>query len=291
MSNDVLLPSQINEMFGDRNGIQLVDRLVKLGVCSKEYKVDDSWLKEPAGRVTAVRYDVSAIRASLQDVAEMLKYLKYQAIQAPVYAEKIRERLLLSRTNDNELIVFSPWGPKYSGEMDLIPETKTLEEVRERLKFAQNKLKTRYLLMPADLYGTEINRLSESAVKGYFERLSQLTYQILGETTSVSIKPWSEIRSENYSRYEELLRKFTAEFDSQVGEDEYRKAIRISKIFGSENPAESARRYCLERLIEAVLIDELFSPVKLSLVKKEKDILDGPLPRIYIISNRAPWLK
>ena len=42
--------------------------------------------------------------------------------------------------------------------------------------------------------------------------------------------------------------------------------------------------------MEGILVDQIYDPIKLSLVRKEKDILDGPLKRVYIVKSMAPWL-
>ena len=42
--------------------------------------------------------------------------------------------------------------------------------------------------------------------------------------------------------------------------------------------------------MEGNIVNEVYSPLKLSLVRREKDALDGPLKRIYIVQNKAPWL-
>jgi len=283
--------SQIAELFGGNEGVQLVNRLVKLGICSKEYQIGGEWVKQPDGKVTAVRYDISPVRDSLEDISELFRYIKEQSIESPEKGDKVRERLGFSRFNNSELVLFSPWGPKYSGDSDLENETRTLQELRERLKkFREKNCRTNFLLMPADLYGAEINQLPSSSIEEYFKILSELTFEILGNSTNITITPWSQIRGKNYRRYQELRKQFDKEFNQKVKRGQYERALVVARIFNTSNPEDSARRYCIERLAEGCLIEEVYSPVKLSLVRKDKDILDGPLPRIYVIKNRAPWL-
>ena len=278
-------------MFGGSEGIQLVDKLVKLGVCSKEYQVDGEWALQPRGKVTGVRYETSRIKEKLQDIVNLLNYIKERSIESPENADKLRERSAISRVYDSQLTLFSPWGPNYSGRYDLENETRTLQEVRRRLKsFKVKNFRTRFILMPADLYGTEINRLPKSSVEEYFKRLSEIAFQMTDGLTDTIIKPWSQIREENNGRYQELRRQFNERLDQIIKPGQYERILRTAKVFNPSNPEDSARRYCIERLAEGVLVEEVCSPVKMSLVRKDKDNLDGPLPRIYIIRNRAPWL-
>lgn len=265
--------------------------MVRSGICLKEYKVGDVWTRQPEGIVTDVRYDVSRVDQELQDIGGIFRYIEKLSIESPENADKVRERIFLTRFNNSELILFSPWGSKYSNKDDLEAETITLQEIRDRLRrFRETNYKTNFLLMPADLYGTEINRLSESKVTEYFKRLSELAFMTFDDITSLTIKAWSQIREENDLKYQELKRQFDEGFDERIKKGLYERALSSAKIFGSLDPEDSARRYCIERLTEGYLIEEVYSPIKLSLVRKDKDILDGPLPRFYIIKNRAPWL-
>ncbi|MBI3412556.1 MAG: hypothetical protein HY051_00555 [Candidatus Aenigmarchaeota archaeon] len=194
-----------------------------------------------------------------------------------------------------KLRLFSPWGPRYNKKTSEIrgfdPEIGTLLEMRLTLEQLEGlRYPTELFLMPADVYGTEINNLSPQFVKEYFMQLSCAATSILGEMTELTIKPWSEIRDENYELYRVGCSLATSDFSSLVKAGELERAVRITQNFGAKNPEESARKYCVERLVEAALIADLYDPIKLSLVRKEKDSLDGPLKRIYIIKNRAPWM-
>ena len=87
-----------------------------------------------------------------------------------------------------------------------------------------------------------------------------------------------------------MEKEINKNFKGLVKRGEYEKAVRVATTFNPEQPEYSARRYCIERLAEANIISETFDPVKLSIVRAEKDTLDGPLKRVYVIENKAPWL-
>ena len=168
----------------------------------------------------------------------------------------------------------------------------TLQEIGEIFgKLSEKGFQVRFLLMPADLYGTEINSLSPVFVKDYFQSLEERAREQLSSTSEVIVRPWSLIR-ERFWRYESFQQEVAEDFSRFVSTSEYNSALKTAQAFNPQKREESARAYCIERVVEGRIIEELYSPIKLSLVRKEKDMLDGPLKRLYVVSkqNRAPWM-
>ncbi len=170
---------------------------------------------------------------------------------------------------------------------------RTLQELGEIFGVLSGEgFQVRFLLMPADIYGTEINGLSQAFVNDYFQSLEERAREKLSATSNVIVQPWSEIRGRDWWWYDSLQQAVTENFSGFVSTAEYNSALKTARAFNPENSEESARAYCKERVVEGRIIEKLYSPIKLSLVRKEKDMLDGPLKRLYIINekNRAPWL-
>lgn len=288
---------EIFEIFGGDEGKRLLDSLRWKGLVKKEYLVNDKWTYEPERGVRDTRFSVGGKLPELVDGGAAWKYIKEKSYQRPELSDEILRTLVMTRIYQDPLSLFSPWGPRYkNGSPKIVEgdrEITTLREINEifwRLNtFGYRKLD--FLLMPADAYGTEINTLSPGFVNDYFKYLEDCAYRELGENR-VEVKSWSSIRDERRDRYEELRREIKQDFDKLVKDGEYQRAVTVAKRFSPDDPAESARRYCIERLVEGKIINELYDPIKLSLVRKEKDALDGPLKRVYIIQPelRVPWM-
>ncbi|MBI4168042.1 MAG: hypothetical protein HY515_03735 [Candidatus Aenigmarchaeota archaeon] len=292
-------PQDAVELFGGNEGRQVIDYITKQGCGRREYLVGNTWQPEPTGKIAGQRYNFGEdgkLPENVLAVAETWKYVKRNGVESPERPDKVLEQLTDARLKSQQLRLFSPWGPRYKKGSPKIkpsdPEIKTLEEVRDVLSMLNGVgYFTEYLLMPADVYGTEINNLSSQFVKEYFAQLSGAATAIFGGMTRLTIKPWSEIRDENYELYKMWFSLAALDFSNLVKAGELEKAVRVAQNFSAKNPEESARKYCMERLVEAALIADLYDPIKLSLVRKEKDALDGPLKRLYVIKNRAPWLE
>lgn len=213
--------------------------------------------------------------------------------QKPVGTEAIVEQLSRSIFDGMQLNIFTPWGPRYKTRYPEIretdPEIATIMELRSVFRdFVRAGIEIRFILMPADFYGIEINGLRTEFVDAYFAALSDAMRSNLGGLVEIVVKPWSSIRKANQELYDELSGKA---MESLSENPIPRRAVETAKVFNSLDPEESARRYILERLVEAQIIDKLYNPIKLSVVKKEKDELDGSLKRLYIIKNKAPWMQ
>jgi hypothetical protein len=288
-----LTPREAIKLFGGSEGRQILDYVTKKGFASYEYLVGDNWLPYPTGQVRGVRYNLETTLSDVNCIANIWRYIKDRSIQTPEKPDKILEQLAIAKLTSKNLRLFSPWGPRYNRDSPRIerndPEIATLKEIRTIFdRFEENGYKIDYLLMPADTYGTEVNGLSKEFVSDYFKWLEEWAYQELG---NVEVKPWSVIRDEQRKRYDELSSEINQNFSDWIKEGEYRNAVKVARVFNPERAEQSARKYCIERLVEGIIISEVYDPIKLSLVRKEKDSLDGPLKRIYIIQNRAPWLR
>jgi hypothetical protein len=190
---------------------------------------------------------------------------------------------------------FSPWGPRYKKNSPLIKEddleVKTLEEIRLLFDGIKSKgYSVDFLLMPADFYGTNINNLSPPFVREYFACLRTFAKERLDDVCTLSVRPWSAFRVEYVTEYETLRQEIEKNPNDYFSDEQFEEALKTARVFNPKNAYASAWNYCVERVVEAAIIKKLYSPIKLSLVRKEKDILDGPLKRLYVIQNKAPWL-
>ncbi len=291
---DTLAPNDVRSIYGNK-GKLVLDYLVRNGFCVKEYYVDGEWIERPVGSVRGIRYAIENLKI-LDDICGIINYIDSESIQDPVKYDDIFDQFLSGRTNGCNITFYSPWGPRYKSKRATIengdPEITTLYQIQQTLEeFRIRGYKTSLLLMVADTYGTEINGFSEDFVLEYFRWLEDRSFQIIGRESNLSVFKWSDIRSNNSGLYTETRELANNNFRNLVTENEYRKAADVARKFNPDNSEKSARNYCIERVTEGILIDLLFNPIKLSLVRKEKDALDGPLKRIYVVKNRAPWLR
>ncbi len=287
----VFMPADATALFGGNEGKQVLSYITRQGYGNREYLADGIWIPEPKGTVTGSRYNVESISMQLGEIAGAWKYVKERSMQPPEKPDKVLEQLSMARLKPEPLRLFSPWGPRYKKASPRIekgdPELMTLDEIKEIFAvFGENGYDIDFLLMPADTYGTEINSLPAGFVSEYFKWLEECACTELG---NVTVKPWSVIREEQRSLYDKLRAEIDKNFSEFVGDGEYRRAVNVAKRF-SPKSEESSRQYCIERLVEGNIISAAYDPIKLSIVRKEKDSLDGPLRRIYVVANRAPWL-
>ncbi len=283
---------EVEALFGRSEGQGLLRELVKRKLAGREFLVNGRW-----GVVEGSRFRVDGLTPLLEEVGSTWRYLRQKSIQPAEKPTEILMDLFNARQQSKPLQFFSPWGPRYKNKNSSIgsedPEMRTLQELREIFGALSGEgFQVRFLLMPADIYGTEINSLSQAFVKDYFQSLEERAREKLSATSKVIVQPWSELRERDWWRYESLQQAVTENFSGFVSTAEYNSALKTARAFNPENSEESARAYCIERVVEGRIIEKLYSPIKLSLVRKEKDMLDGPLKRLYIINekNRAPWL-
>ena len=230
----------------------------------------------------------------MHDVAEMALYIKYNSIQRPVYYEKIIQQLVAARAKKDSVVLFSPWGPPYRRQKAVIrdqdAEIGTLREITETVEaFEKNQFPVLFLLMPADSYGININGLEKALVMDYFGYLEERVQKGIGKEKT-TVVPWSSIKTKNKTQYKKLKQSIERDFYQWVKYGQYKNAVRTARFFGKGSPEKTAKRYCVERLVEGILIDELYSPIKISLAEKGNDIFDGPLSRVYLIQDKRPWM-
>jgi len=282
-------------LFDGSVGKQALDTIVREGFATKDYFVDGCWVSSIQDGIRGSRYKVNDTLSLIQDAANLWRYIKKDSIQKPVGGVRIPEQLLRVKFQGERLVLFSPWGPRYNQESPLIeksdPEVRTFGEIQRTLATISGfGYDISFILMPADMYGIEINNFSPLFVNEYFKRVEELAFRELSSAASVDIKRWSRIREDNTKRYSQLREEIDETLFDQIKKSKFRNAVKVARVFNPTRAEESARRYCIERLVEGILIEELYSPIKLSIVRKEKDTLDGPLKRVYLMSNKAPWL-
>ncbi len=275
---------EARDLFCGGEGTQVFDQLARKGLIERD--------------LAGYYVQRDGIRDSIESSARTWRYIKQRSLQRPNKPDKILERLVETRVNRRPLILFSPWGPRYGTRRSEIteddPELKTLREVSCVIQFFNGEgYEIEYLLMPADAYGTEVNGLPKTFVSDYFKWLKQAAEKIIGVNCRLIVKPWSEIRMENKDSYEKLAAETGGNLSQKMPEGEYKRSVEVARKFNPENPEENARKYCIERIVEAKIVETCFNPIKMSLVRKEKDTLDGELKRIYILPEglRAPWLE
>ena len=232
--------------------------------------------------------------SKLRDVASAWKSICESSTQKPVYGDRILEQLVDTRVKDKELVFFSPWGPRYFKKSSRITEGDKEEKILVEIRDIVDRLnslgyKSRVLIMPADAYGITINGLDEQFVRDYFCSLEERAREIIGSTRT-DVEPWSRIKERKNTMYQELVDEMQNNLSAWIDEGTFRKAVAVASRFNPNKIEERARAYCIERLVEGMIIAEE-DYIKLSLVLKEKDILDGPLKRIYVIKEKKPWME
>lgn len=191
--------------------------------------------------------------------------------------------------------LFVPWGVRPSGSFGKPEETAfdRIQSVQDGL--SQNGVSTKVLLMPADLYATEVNRqVNKVQATEYFEQVASA-----GRGRGFNVVPWSTIREEYLDDYQRLAAEFTIDVINElipkpVIESAKKAAGRRSGFTTDAEIEAAAYRYLRERLCEAVIIEERYRPIKVSAVAKYKDnFVDRELPRVYVMPSELqfPWLK
>lgn len=197
---------------------------------------------------------------------------------------------ILPRLCEAEVNFFSPWGPRYSWEargMVIEPKDREVATLQflaglygEVLRGMPSK-GLHWIFLCADLYGTKINDLSDEPVSEYFASLRSWLAEIL---PLAEFRLWSEF-SNQAEPCRELVRVNLSQI---VGQSILTRAVQTSQKMGG-----NATDYLVERLAEAMLIEELYHPIKVSLAPKGKDAeVDYRLPRLYLLPEdlQAPWL-
>lgn len=198
---------------------------------------------------------------------------------------------VLPRLRENEVKLFTPWGPRYHWQekgVEIGPHDKEIDVLvflRRLLEEWQENMpgkKFTWLLLGADLYGTRINGLPEEPVSVYFESLRQWLEEIL---PMAEFRLWSEFDAAAERWREQARANFHQRLSWSIIKQARETAIKIG--------GGKAEAYLVERLAEADFIEDLYRPLKISAVGRHKDDgVDGDLPRLYFLPETlwTPWL-
>lgn len=275
-----------------------LQQVLKSTSVSREYKINGEWTVDkpntkPEGtRMIFVSREQFHIA---RDVYFAWQDLVSQKKDNPVKPEVIFERLLQTRKTGKAVILFIPWGVRPNGGLGR-SETKVLDQVQNMQQTLQRRnINAQVLIMPADLYATEINQqVDNDQVTKYFEDVTNWAY-----LRGFFVKPWSAIRRENMDIYQQRATELTQEELEQMFVPAKIKEVisaagRRSGYQNQYDIQQAAFAYLRERICEAEIIESIYKPIKISAVAKNKDNdVDRDLPRVYIISEilQFPWLK
>lgn len=279
-----VLSNSIVDQFASR-------QVLKSGGSRRQYRFDNEWTDTNPGKKpesTRIVMDVEAFRRA-RAVYQSWNELAPSFTFTPVFPERIIERLMQPAI----VTLFIPWGvaewrnigTRERSAMDAI------DAVRARL--GCRAIANRVVLMPADLYATEVNgKLKADAVTAYFDSVTEEA-----QDRGYTVMPWSVIRSGNNERYRQLASDLTPEkieemISPSVTNKAYEAAKRNSGYTDEDSIRASSFAYLRERISEAVIIEETLAPIKLSMAPKNKDNdVDMSLPRLYILPDELvlPW--
>jgi hypothetical protein len=202
------------------------------------------------------------------------------------------EDKILNRLRQKDVILFTPWGPRYDWAIrgSIIKsddkEIKVLHFLSLILKQFKKNMpdkKISWIFLGADIYGTKVNNLPSKIVGEYFSSLEQKVLELIPEA---QFYLWSEF-DEQAEEYRSLIRK---NFYNFVSPDLLKSAIRTARAM---RRGSDPKDYLIERLAEAMFIEKKFEPIKISCVNRYKDDgVDWELPRLYFLSQdlHAPWM-
>lgn len=266
-------------------------QVLKLTGVKYQYLIDKDWrdsvsVDRPLGK-RALFSDVDSFRGAREAYFVWFNLASLIGKEKPVFPEKIIERFYLSAYSDKPLTIFIPWGFRPNGSFGY-KELLAMDNIDEALFIiSQRKITPKVILMPADIYATEVNGLPKETVNKYF-----LSVEQEGKNRGYQILPWSQIRNDNLQRYKSLNKQYTVEEISQIlPKFVIESAIKAAEKRGQKK--DSAFAYLRERLCEAEIIENTLKPIKISMVAKNKDeSVDLNLPRFYLLPENLqfPWL-
>lgn len=199
---------------------------------------------------------------------------------------------VLPRFRENAITFFTPWGPRYSFATRGVTivegdkETQVLYHLADLFQeICQNmpSKQFRWIFLGADLYGTRINHLPEEVTAAYYASLEEWLRQIL---PNAEFCLWSTFDAQA----EAYRRKVRENFGNLVPANVVAQATQTARTMGK---GSDPREYLVERVAEAMLVEETFRPIKVSCVGRHKDDgVDAELPRLYLLPQTlwAPWM-
>lgn len=259
---------------------------------------------------TEIKFDPLKDFKNAAKACSAWSYLKAKSFEKASNPEKTFDRVATGLKGKDDLTLFVPWGVRPAYDLSqykngVFAAGSAEENVLVQLKDFCVSLRAfdipaKLLVMPADIYAIEVNKMEPQKVNGYFGILKKSILKTFGDATSLCrYAPWSELRQEYRADYDALSKSFTeAEIQKKLPSGLIDRARKSATTF---NPGKSAVEqsnaafsYLRERLCEASIIDNKMNAVKLSCVDPMKDaMIDLNLPRLYVVpaSNRFPWLK
>jgi hypothetical protein len=198
---------------------------------------------------------------------------------------------VLPRLRKDIITLFTPWGPRYSWEERGCEIQTKDKEVKVLLSFSailntwqQNmpNKQFQWIFLGADIYGTRINHLPDEVVTQYFISLKRRISELL--PLGAQFHLWSEFDSSTQERREHIRQHLPQLIPYKIRVRAEETARKMGK--------GSATDYLTERLVEAFIMEELYSPIKMSAVARHKNEgVDGNLPCLYFIPPElhAPW--
>lgn len=287
---------------------------------NREYLIDGQWTQEnPSQKPDAVnivftKKGVLSPQEKLEESTSIYgawRALMEMSVEEPTQKEAIMDRLSepIAYAFVNPYLggklylsgmrywteLFVPWGVRPNGNFGQseVAALDRIQKVQDELW--KNNIASKVLLMPADLYATEVNKqVNPDQVREYFE---QVTTE--GNNRYFSVVPWSSIREKFMEDYQRLSAELTTRaiqelIPWQVIQSAIKSAGRRSGFTTRAEVQASAFNYLRERLCEAVIIEENYKPIKVSVGAKYKDnFVDRDLPRVYVMPSELqfPWLK
>ena len=256
-----------------------------------QYLTDENWTnissdKKPQAK-RALFPNIESFRKAREAYFAWTDLSFFIEKEKPVFPEVIIKRFINSAYSELPLTMFIPWGFRTEGQFGW-KEQEAMDRINKiQSLINQKKINLQILIMPADIYATEINNLPVSAVDEYF-----FTVEQEAKKRSYQILSWSKIRNNNLQQYEVLRQKYTnEEINKILPPYVINSALKAAEKRGQTKDCSLA--YLRERLCEAEIIEETFKPIKLSMVAKNKDEgVDLNLPRLYLLPEylQFPWL-
>lgn len=311
----IRLTPEAMQKFSDTFAMQQLGRLPWVNV-SYEYKVDGEWIKgmpQKKPEEKRLSFGDESQFELVKDIYGSWQVLSDMKVDNPIYPEEVFKRiagppitsLLAFRLGQvwwmknypyrPFLELFIPWGVRSAGKFGE-PEISVLDRIQSlRDNLRKNRIAAGVLLMPADLYATDVNRqVTSQQAKKYFQEVGKAA-----RGRKFEVKPWSEIRSENQERYQNRAAELTKDeliriLGREYVEEAVETARRRSGYRKEQDIVNAALAYLRERICEAEIVEDVYKPIKVSAVTKGKDNrVDRDLPRIYVIPPelRFPWLK